>query len=62
MMPGMALMIGNCFFWRSPVLGAARVDPDKAERVLAEVAGMVKERKITTSPGAAAFDLWQRLP
>ena len=39
-----------------------REDPEKAQRVLAEVRSMVKERRITTHPGAAAFDLWKRLP
>jgi hypothetical protein len=39
-----------------------REDPDKAQRVLAEVRSMVKERRVTTNPGAAAFDLWKRLP
>ena len=39
-----------------------RENPDKARRVLAEVASMVRERRITSNPGAAAFDLWKRLP
>ncbi len=39
-----------------------RENPDKARRVLAEVATMVRERKIHTCPGAAVFDLWNRLP
>jgi hypothetical protein len=39
-----------------------RDNPDNARRVLAEVKGLARERKITTSPGAAAVDLWKRLP
>ena len=39
-----------------------RENPDKARRVLAEVAGMAREGRIHTSAGGAAFDLWQRLP
>ncbi len=39
-----------------------RQDPDKATRVLADVAAMVKEHRIKRSPGAAAQDLWKRLP
>ena len=39
-----------------------RESPDKARRVLAEIHSMVKERRIQTNPGAAATDLWSRLP
>ena len=39
-----------------------REDPDKTRRVLAEVAGMSRERRILKNPGAAALDLWKRLP
>ncbi len=39
-----------------------REDHAKADRVLAEVLSMVRERRITFSPGAAAVDLWGRLP
>ena len=39
-----------------------RDNPGKARRVLAEVKGLVRERRITMSPGAAAVDLWKRLP
>ena len=39
-----------------------RENPDKARRVLAEVRGMIRERRIRTNPGAAANDLWARLP
>ncbi len=39
-----------------------REQPRKAARILAEVAGMLRERKLLKSPGAAFYDLWQRLP
>ena len=39
-----------------------REDADKARRVLAEVLSLVREKRVTLSPGAAAVDLWQRLP
>ncbi len=39
-----------------------RENADKATRVLADVATLVKEHRIKVSPGAAAHDLWRRLP
>ena len=39
-----------------------REDPDRATRVLAEIGSMCREGRILTSPGAAASDLYQRLP
>ena len=39
-----------------------RQDPAKAARVLAELGSMVKEGRIQKNPGAAATDLWKRLP
>ena len=39
-----------------------RENPSKAARVLAELASMVKERRINRNPGAAGLDLWNRLP
>ena len=39
-----------------------RENPDKARRVLADIRSLVRERKVLGSPGAAAFDLWARLP
>jgi hypothetical protein len=39
-----------------------RENPDKSRRVLAEVRSMIRERRVTTNPGAAAVDLWGRLP
>ncbi len=39
-----------------------RESPDKARRVLADIRSMVRERRITKNPGAAAADLWKRLP
>jgi len=39
-----------------------REDPDKARRVLAEINSMIKEHRILENPGAAAADLWKRLP
>ena len=39
-----------------------REDGSKAQRVLAEIRSMVRERRILSNPGAAAMDLWGRLP
>ena len=39
-----------------------RESPDRARRVLAEIGSMCRERRILSSPGAAAADLWTRLP
>ena len=39
-----------------------RENPDKARRILAEVASMLREGRILKNPGAAALDLWGRLP
>ena len=39
-----------------------RESPDRARRVLAEIGSMCRERRIHSSPGAAAADLWSRLP
>jgi hypothetical protein len=39
-----------------------RENPDKARRVLAELAGMIRERRIKRNPGAAGLDLWGRTP
>ncbi len=39
-----------------------REDPDKARRVLADIASLARERKLAKGPGAAFYDLWQRLP
>ena len=39
-----------------------RQDPGKARRILAEIASMIREHRIIASPGAAAGDLWKRLP
>jgi hypothetical protein len=39
-----------------------RESPDKARRVLAEIRSLIMERKIRKNPGAAATDLWNRLP
>jgi hypothetical protein len=39
-----------------------RENPDKAQRVLAEVRSMIRERTVQGNPGAAAMDLWKRLP
>jgi hypothetical protein len=39
-----------------------RQDPRKARAVLADIAAMVKERRIRKTPAAAAQDLWKRLP
>jgi hypothetical protein len=37
-----------------------RDDAEKARRVLAEIAAMIRERRIASNPGAAAQDLWKR--
>ena len=39
-----------------------RENPDKARRVLAEIRCMIRERAVHGNPGAAAVDLWNRLP
>ena len=39
-----------------------RQNADKARRVLAEIGALVKEGRVDKSPGAAAVDLWKRLP
>jgi hypothetical protein len=39
-----------------------RENGKKALRVLAEIRGMVREGRIRGNPGAAAGDLWKRLP
>ena len=39
-----------------------RQDAGKAQRVLADVRLLVKEGRILQDPGAAAHDLWKRLP
>jgi hypothetical protein len=39
-----------------------RENPDKARRVINDVASMVKEGRVIKSFGAAAVDLWKRLP
>ena len=39
-----------------------RENPDRARRVLAEIGSMCREHRIHSSPGAAAADLWSRLP
>jgi hypothetical protein len=39
-----------------------RENADKARRVLADIGGMIRERRITSNAGAAAMDLWKRLP
>ena len=39
-----------------------REDADKTRRIVAEIASMIREHRITGSPGAAAGDLWKRLP
>jgi hypothetical protein len=39
-----------------------RESPDKATRVLAEVRSMIREGRVRQNPGAAAVDLWSRLP
>lgn len=50
-------MVNSGAWWR---LGY-RANPDKAERVLAEIGRMIKEgESFTLNPGAAAVDLWDR--
>jgi len=39
-----------------------RENPAKARRILAELRSMIRERRIRRNPGAAAKDLWERLP
>jgi hypothetical protein len=39
-----------------------RENPAKARRILAELRSMIRERRIRRNPGAAAKDLWDRLP
>jgi hypothetical protein len=39
-----------------------RENPAKARRILAEIRSMIRERRIRHNPGAAAKDLWDRLP
>ncbi len=39
-----------------------RENPDKARRILADIHAQVKESNIAKCPGAAAVDLWNRLP
>ncbi len=39
-----------------------RENPDKARRILADIHSQVKEANISKTPGAAAVDLWNRLP
>ncbi|MCX6923915.1 MAG: hypothetical protein NT154_12015 [Verrucomicrobia bacterium] len=39
-----------------------RENPAKARKVLAEIASMIREKRILMNPGAAASDLWKRLP
>ena len=41
---------------------AYRTNPDKSRRVLADLSNMISEGRITSNPGAAAADLWKRLP
>ena len=41
-------------------LSRAESEPDKFDRVLAEVRTMVIEKRIIKTPGAAAEDLWKR--
>lgn len=45
-------------WWRT----AFRNNPRKARAVLREAGALAKEGRITASPGAAALDLWKRLP
>lgn len=45
-------------WWRNKF----RKNPKKARAVLNDVRSLVKERRITKSPGNAAVDLWNRLP
>ncbi len=39
-----------------------RENRDKARRVLAELNGMIRERRVKKNPSAVAVDLWGRLP
>lgn len=39
-----------------------RENPGKAGRVLADIRSLIREGKILSNPGAAAVDLWSRLP
>jgi hypothetical protein len=39
-----------------------RENPRKTEKVLAEIKGLIREHRVRRSPGAAAMDLWGRLP
>jgi hypothetical protein len=45
-------------WWRT----AFRKNPRKARAVLNDVSAMARERRVTSTPGAAALDLWKRLP
>ena len=45
-------------WWRH----AFRTNPGKSRRVLADLGNMIAERRIVSNPGAAALDLWKRLP
>jgi len=45
-------------WWRH----AFRTNPGKSRRVLADLGNMIAERRIISNPGAAALDLWKRLP
>jgi len=45
-------------WWRN----AFRTNPGKTRRVLAELSSMIAEHRVHTNPGAAAADLWKRLP
>ena len=44
------------------IIDRYREDAGKMRRVLADVRSLVKEGRIMESPGAAAVDLWGRLP
>ena len=39
-----------------------REKPAKAQRLIAELRGMIREGRVSGNPGAAAVDLWSRLP
>ena len=45
-------------WWRN----AFRTNPAKTRRVLAELTSMITEHRVHSNPGAAAADLWKRLP
>ena len=45
-------------WWRN----AFRTNPAKTRRVLAELSSMISEHRVHSNPGAAAADLWKRLP